>query len=80
LGRTGPCGRILRIYDDRYGRRFVATIELISPSNKDRPESRRVLVGKVAALLQRGVCVSLVDVVTIRDFNLYGKWCQIILF
>jgi hypothetical protein len=79
-GRTCPCGTILRIYDDRYGRRLVAAIELISPSNKDRPESRRAFVGKVAALLQRGVCVSLVDVVTIRDFNLYGKWCQIILF
>jgi hypothetical protein len=80
LGRSGPCGTILRIYDDRYGRRLVAPTELISPSNKDRPESRRAFVGKVAALLQRGVCVSLFDVVTIRDFNLYGKWCQIILF
>ncbi len=30
----------VRIYDDRLGRRLVAAIELISPSNKDRPESR----------------------------------------
>ncbi len=28
-----------------------------------------MFVGKVAALLQRNVCVSLVDVVTIRDFQ-----------
>jgi hypothetical protein len=61
----------VRIYDDRMDRRLVAAIELISPSNKDRPESRRTFVGKVATLLQRDVCVSLVDVVTIRDFNLY---------
>jgi hypothetical protein len=61
----------VRIYDDRHGRRLVAAIELVSPSNKDRPESRRTFVGKVAALLQREVCVSLVDVVTIRNFNLY---------
>ena len=61
----------VRIYDDRLGRRLVAAIELISPSNKDRPESRRTFVGKVAALLQRDVCVSLVDVVSIRNFNLY---------
>ena len=68
----------VRIYDDRHGRRLVAAIELISPSNKDRPESRRAFVGKVAALLQREVCVSLVDVVTIRDFNLYADVLEFI--
>ena len=39
----------VRIYDERHGRRLVAAIELISPANKDRPESRRAFVGKVAA-------------------------------
>ncbi|MDR3635474.1 MAG: DUF4058 family protein [Isosphaeraceae bacterium] len=68
----------VRIYDDRHGRRLVAAIELISPGNKDRPESRRAFVGKVAALLQRNVCVSLVDVVTIRDFNLYADVLEFI--
>jgi hypothetical protein len=68
----------VRIYDDRHGRRLVAAIELISPSNKDRPESRRVFAGKVAALLQRDVCVSLVDVVTIRNFNLYADLLEFI--
>ena len=47
----------VRVYDARHGRRLVAAIEIISPSNKDRPESRRVFVAKVAALLQRDVCV-----------------------
>ena len=68
----------VRIYDDRHGWRLVAAIELISPSNKDRPESRRIFVGKVAALLQRNVCVSLVDVVTIRHFNLYAEVLEFI--
>ena len=68
----------VRIYDERHGRRLVAAIELISPANKDRPESRRAFVGKVAALLQRNVCVSLVDVVTIRDFNLYADLLEFI--
>jgi hypothetical protein len=45
---------------------------LVSPSNKDRPESRRAFVAKIAALLQQDVCVSLVDVVTVRHFNLYA--------
>ena len=57
---------------------MVAAIELISPSNKDRPESRRAFVGKVAALLQRNVCVSLVDVVAIRDFNLYADLLEFV--
>jgi hypothetical protein len=68
----------VRIYDERHGRRLVAAIELISPANKDRPASRRAFVGKVAALLQRNVCVSLVDVVTIRDFNLYSDLLEFI--
>lgn len=41
----------MRIYDEHHGRRLVAAIELISPANKDRPESRRAFVGEVAALL-----------------------------
>ena len=61
----------VRVYDDRVGRRLVAAIEMVSPSNKDRPESRRASVAKIAALLLRDVLVSLVDIVTIREFNLY---------
>ncbi len=68
----------VRIYDARHGRRLVAAIELVSPANKDRPESRRAFVAKVAALLQRDVCVSLVDVVTIRQFNLYAELLELI--
>jgi hypothetical protein len=68
----------VRIYDERHGRRLVAAIELISPANEDRPESRRAFIGKVAALLQRKACVSLVDVVTIRDFNLYADVLEFI--
>jgi hypothetical protein len=68
----------VRVYDARHGRRLVAAIEIISPSNKDRPESRRAFVAKVAALLQYGVCVSLVDLVTVRQFNLYADLLELI--
>src|SRR5262249_48761930 len=37
------------VYDVRHGRRLVAAVELVSPSNKDRPEHRRALVPKCAA-------------------------------
>jgi hypothetical protein len=68
----------VRVYDSRHGRRLVAAIEILSPSNKDRPESRRTFVAKVAALLQHDVCVSLVDIVTIRQFNLYADLLELI--
>jgi hypothetical protein len=68
----------VRVYDARHGRRLVAAIEIVSPSNKDRPESRRAFVAKVAALLQRDVSVSLVDVVTVRQFNLYADLLELI--
>ncbi len=63
----------VRIYDARRGRHLVAAIEIVSPGNKDRPEHRNAFVGKCAALLQRGVAVSIVDLVTIRQFNLYAE-------
>jgi hypothetical protein len=62
----------VRIYDTKRGRRLVAALEIISPANKDRPECRNAFVGKCAALLQKGVAVNLVDLVTVRHFNLYA--------
>lgn len=63
----------VRVYDTRRGRRLVAAVELVSPSNKDRPESRRAFVGKCAGLLRQRVSVAIVDVVTTRRANLYGE-------
>jgi hypothetical protein len=68
----------VRIYDVERGRQLVATIELVSPGNKDRPEKRNAFVGKCAALLQKGVAVSIVDVVTPRQFNLYAELLQFV--
>jgi hypothetical protein len=63
----------VRIYDARRGRRLVAAIGIVSPANKDRPEHRNVFVAKCATLLQKGVAVSIIDLVTIRHFNLYAE-------
>jgi Protein of unknown function (DUF4058) len=62
----------VRIFDARRGRNLVAAIEIVSPANKDRPEHRNAFVGKCAALLQKGVAVSIVDLVTVRQFSLYA--------
>jgi hypothetical protein len=66
------------IYDTEQGRQLVAAIEIVSPANKDRPENRRAFVAKIAALLQKNICVSVVDLVTIRQFNLYADLLELI--
>src|SRR5271165_4648703 len=66
------------VFDDDRERALVAAVEIVSPANKDRPEHRQAFVTKCAALLQRGVCVSIVDVVTVRQFNLYGELLELI--
>ncbi len=63
----------VRVYDEAHERRLVAAVELVSPGNKDRPESRRAFVAKCAALLRQEVSVAIVDVVTIRACNVYAE-------
>jgi hypothetical protein len=63
----------VRVYDAKRGRRLVAAVEIVSPANKDRPEHRRLFTAKCAALLQNQVSVAIVDLVTTRNFNLYGE-------
>jgi hypothetical protein len=52
---------------------LVAAIELISPGNKDRPQSRHDFVVKCASLLKAGVSLVLIDVVTERQANLFKE-------
>jgi hypothetical protein len=68
----------VRIFDARRRRHLVAAIEIVSPANKDRPEHRNVFVAKCAALLQKGVAVSIVDLVTVKHFNLYVQLLTVI--
>jgi hypothetical protein len=66
----------VRVYDERHGRRLVAAVEIVSPGNKDRPESRDAFVSKCHALLQQDVCVAIVDPVTERTVNLYADLAE----
>src|SRR5262249_25485458 len=66
------------VYDTKHQRRLVAAVEIVSPANKDRPEHRRVFVAKCAALLRQHVSVAIVDLVTTRQFNLYGDLLDLI--
>ncbi len=68
----------VRVYDTRRGRRLVAAVEIVSPANKDRSEHRRAFVAKCAALLQERVSVTILDLVTTRNFNLYGELLELV--
>jgi uncharacterized protein DUF4058 len=68
----------VRVYDTKRGRRLVAAIEIVSPANKDRPEHRRAFVAKCTALLQQRVSVTIIDLVTTRNFNLYGDLTELL--
>jgi hypothetical protein len=68
----------VRVYDNERNQRLVAAVELVSPANKDRPEHRRAFAVKCAALLQNQVSVTIVDLVTVREPNLYGELLDLI--
>jgi hypothetical protein len=63
----------VQVIRDFGGPLLVGAIELVSPGNKDRPETRREFVAKCAAYLQQGIGVVVVDVVTERHANLHNE-------
>ena len=63
----------VRVYDARRRARLVAAIEIVSPANKGRLESRRAFLAKCAGLLRERVSVSIVDIVTTRTASLYAE-------
>lgn len=73
-----PAAYEVRVFDEERGGRLVAAVEIVSPANKDRPEHRRAFVAKCAALLQEQVSVTIVDLVTTRQSNLYGDLLALI--
>lgn len=66
----------VRVYDETMERRLVATVEIVSPRNKDRPSAREEFVSKCHAMLQQQVCVVIVDPVTTRSANLYAELAE----
>jgi len=62
----------IKVFRDEGGPVLAGAIELVSPSNKDRPASRDAFVSKCAAYLQQGVGLVVVDVVTGMHANLHN--------
>lgn len=52
---------------------LVGAVELISPGNKDREETRTAFASKCATYLHEGVGVVVVDIVTSRVADLHGE-------
>jgi hypothetical protein len=68
----------VRVYQDLGGAELRAAIELISPTNKDRPGSRRTFAAKCAGYLKHGISVVIVDVVTLRSANLHAELMEVL--
>jgi len=63
----------VQVYATAAGATLVAAIELVSPGNKDRPETRRAFAAKCISYLTRGIGLILVDIVTNRLANLHNE-------
>ncbi len=68
----------VQLFEQRGGWRLVAVVELVSPRNKDRAESRTAFAAKCAAYLQRGIGLVVVDIVTGRHFNLHNELAELL--
>jgi hypothetical protein len=68
----------VQLFEQRGGMRLVAVVELVSPGNKDRPESRVAFAAKCATYLQRGIGLIVADIVTERHFNLHNELADLL--
>jgi hypothetical protein len=63
----------VEVHTDDGDPQLAATIEIVSPRNKDRPRARASFAAKCADYLQRGCGLVVVDVVTTRRANLHAE-------
>lgn len=68
----------IQVFRASGGNQLVGAIELISPGNKDRPETRRAFAAKCASLLQAGIGLVIVDIVTERQANLHDSLVELL--
>ena len=73
LNAVYPDSVEILVYADEGGPILAAAIELVSPGNKDRDETRKAFVAKCSSYLQQGVGLVIVDIVTVRHANLHNE-------
>jgi hypothetical protein len=62
---------VVQVYRDLGDVPLVGAIEIVSPANKDRPETREAFVAKCDACLREGIGLVMVDIVTGLHANLH---------
>lgn len=62
----------VKVYRDFTDFPLVGVIELVSPANKDRPETREAFVSKCDTYLRDGIGLVMVDIVTKHNANLHA--------
>lgn len=68
----------VQVYRTEGGPTLVASVELVSPANKDRPAHRRAFATKCASCLHQGNGLVVVDIVTSRRFNLHNELIDVL--
>ena len=63
----------VQIFATAAGATLVGAIELVSPANKDRAETRLAFAAKCVSYLTRGIGLIVVDIVTDRLANLHNE-------
>lgn len=66
------------IFSSEAGPTLIAAVELVSPGNKDRAETRRAFAAKCASYLQQGIGLMIVDIVTSRQANLHDELVRLL--
>jgi hypothetical protein len=74
---TFPAGFEVRVFSTEAGPVLLGAIELVSPRNKDRPESRRAFATKCANYLYQGISLITADIITERRANLHNETLQL---
>lgn len=62
----------VKIYHDDGDFSLVGAIELVSPANKDRPETREAFVSKCNTFIRQGAGLVIIDIVTKHRANLHS--------
>ena len=68
----------VQVFATTTGATLVAAIELVSPGNKDRPETRQAFAAKCVSYLTRGIGLVVADVVTNRLANLHNETVRLL--
>src|SRR5579884_3801777 len=68
-----PAGFEVRVFSTEAGPVLLGAVELVSPRDKDRPDSRRAFAAKCANYLYQGISLVVLDIVTERTTNLHNE-------